>query len=415
MHDVITFAVDPATRAAQKAAPRNDEARMTNDEAGKRSFCHSSFRHSSFATRPPRLGRPAAFTLVELLVVIAIIGILVALLLPAVQAAREAARRAQCQSNLKNVALAVLNYESQKKIFPNGMTFDAAQRGNVHKLTKFGPNWIIECLPLLEEQGLYDGFDFERPINDITTPLANNRNYQARGAEISVLLCPSDENNRVRYQGADPNHGGNWGRTNYAASAGSADIYVDSGFDVLHRFSGESSRGWRDQCTRGIMGPNVGVEMRRITDGTSKTIMIGELRTGMSEKDARGVWAMGHAGASLLAGYGFGGDDNGPNACAPSTGKPDDVYSDVCNDASSKAVCMGCDPSYFAQATIRSVHEGGAFVAMADGSVQLISDDIETGGDFGNCCSPWDYMIASGDEGKGGPLNGIRRGGCVFQ
>src|SRR5688572_33422027 len=73
----------------------------------------------------------AAFTLVELLVVIAIIGILVALLLPAVQAAREAARRAQCQSNLKNAALAVLNYESHNKTFPIGSVFPTNDKGNI--------------------------------------------------------------------------------------------------------------------------------------------------------------------------------------------------------------------------------------------------------------------------------------------
>ncbi len=84
--------------------------------------------------------RRRAFTLVELLVVIAIIGILVALLLPAIQAAREAARRAQCQSNMHNAALAVLNYESARKILPKGMTFDPALATTVQTLKSFGPN-----------------------------------------------------------------------------------------------------------------------------------------------------------------------------------------------------------------------------------------------------------------------------------
>jgi prepilin-type N-terminal cleavage/methylation domain-containing protein len=348
----------------------------------------------------------SGFTLVELLVVIAIIGILVALLLPAIQAAREAARRAQCQSSIKNVALAVINYESARKELPKGMTFEPAQAASIsYGPLDYGPNWVIECLSYLEEQGLRDSFDLTKKINDNTTPLTANKNYIARGATIPVLLCPSDEFNKVLYQGATPSHGGNWGRTNYAANAGRGDIWPgrNTGPDSLH---------WKDSCKRGVMGPNASVELRRITDGTSKTILVGEIRTGLSEKDARGVWAMGHAGASLVAGYGSGGDDNGPNACAPTTGKPDDVFSDACNDVNSKAVCMGCDPGYFAQATVRSAHVGGAFVAMCDGSVQFVSDDIETTGDFGNCCSAWDYMIASADDGRGGPFNGVRRDGC---
>src|SRR5688572_26094800 len=117
------------------------------------------------------LVRPA-FTLVELLVVIAIIGILVALLLPAIQAAREAARRAQCQNNIKNVALAVLNYESSKKQLPEGMTFDQARFGaSLQTLAEYGPNWIIKVLPYLEDQALYDAFDLKMPINDNTAPL----------------------------------------------------------------------------------------------------------------------------------------------------------------------------------------------------------------------------------------------------
>jgi prepilin-type N-terminal cleavage/methylation domain-containing protein len=335
------------------------------------------------------------FTLVELLVVIAIIGILVALLLPAIQAAREAARRAQCQSNIKNVALAILNYESAKKTLPNGMNFDTALTAQIHTLPRYMKNWIIEVLPNLEEQALHDSFDFSKPINDNTMPFTTNRNYIARGQTIPVLLCPTDENSRVLYQGNVASHGGNWGRTNYAASAGSCDIYPG-------RATGPNTPEWKDNRKRGVMGPNTAVELRRITDGTSKTIMIGELRAGLTDKDARGVWAMGHAGASLLAGYGWDGDDNGPNICGPAA---DDVYSDVCATAQGRQACMTCDPGYFAQQTVRSVHTGGAFLAMCDASVTFVSDDIETSGSFGTCCSPWDYMIASADDGATGPYN----------
>ncbi len=357
------------------------------------------------AVRVRKTSAQPGFTLVELLVVIAIIGILVALLLPAIQAAREAARRAQCQSNIKNAALAVLNYEAAKKVLPEGMTFDTAEAANINVLNVFRENWVIQTLPYLEEQPLRDSFDLTKKINDV----ANSRNYIARGKTIPVLLCPSDPNNKVLYQGkAGSPHGANWARTNYAASAGRLFIHPSHA-------NGPNSGTWKDNCKRGVMGPNTSVTLQRVTDGTSKTILLGELRSGLTEQDARGVWALGHAGASLLAMYGANGDANGPNACNPDS---DDVYSDICGAAvvgtpQSNAECMTCSGGgVFDQATVRSVHPGGVHVAMCDGSVQFVSEDIETSGSYGACCTPWDYMIASADNGQGGPYNGVGRNGC---
>jgi prepilin-type N-terminal cleavage/methylation domain-containing protein len=358
------------------------------------------------------------FTLVELLVVIAIIGILVALLLPAIQAAREAARRAQCQSNIKNVALAVLNYESAKKVLPVGMSFNPALRDAIsYGLRRYGPNWIIEILPYLEEQALYDKFELNLPINNNTS---SARNREARGRQIPVLMCPSDPNNQVLYVGTygpalTMQHGDNWARTNYAGNAGRADIWPDGPDRDNDRYmTGADSAGWLDDCKRGVMGPNASVKLGQITDGTTNTIMIGEIRAGLTENDARGIWAMGHAGPSLLAGYGAGGDDNGPNVCN-AVHREDDVFSDTCGDKFAASICMSCDPDYFAQATVRSVHTGGAYLAMCDGSVQFVSDDIETtGATIGSsCCGPWDYMIASGDSERGGRYNRITLSPCL--
>ncbi|MCC6494569.1 MAG: DUF1559 domain-containing protein [Pirellulales bacterium] len=360
-----------------------------------------------------RLGAagPQGFTLVELLVVIAIIGVLVALLLPAVQAAREAARRAQCQSNIKNVALAALNYESAKKIFPVGMSFDAATyRTKVHnQLKEYGPNWIIYLLPYLEQQSTYALFNLKLPINNdgAGVSAADTRNRQARGTSISVLLCPSDAYNQVKYDGRIAFHGEGWARGNYAANSGGNFIggggcSARPGETISACTAGPEANGvlpdddgWLSDYRRGVMGPNIAVRIQEITDGTSKTIMAGEVRAGLTDKDSRGVWAMGHAGASLLAIYGSGGDDNGPNACFSSA---DDVYSDICGTDLAQSECMDCFTGGAAdQATVRSSHQGGAFLAMCDGSVNFVSDDVETSGSYGRWGTAWDYMIGSAD------------------
>ena len=345
--------------------------------------------------------------------VIAIIGTLVALLLPAIQAAREAARRSQCQNNAKNVALAVLNYEVQAKRFPVGMSFDAlkfasaASRPNAVKvhnqLTEYGPNWIIRILPYLEAQAIYDRFDLKWPINGKNkdappTDPKDVRNHEARGASIGVLLCPSDAYNQVLYTGKINWHGDNWARGNYAGNSGNNFIGGGGGGATSgpdENGSLPADDGWTDDLRRGVMGPNISVRIAEITDGTTKTIMIGEVRAGITEKDSRGIWAMGHAGASLLAKYGSGGDSNGPNACYPAA---DDVYSDICGTTLAQQECMACNTGGSAdQATVRSSHVNGAMLAMCDGSVDFISDDVETSGSYGSWGTPWDYMIGSAD------------------
>jgi prepilin-type processing-associated H-X9-DG protein len=279
----------------------------------------------------------------------------------------------------------------------------------------------------MEEQALHDSFDASlflppdsagfKPVNDNPAIVANQK---ARATEIASLLCPSDPFNRVLYQGTyggevGAKHGVNWARTNYAASAGRGFIYPGVGASYM---SGPDSPAWKDQCYRGVMGPNVAASMKRITDGTSKTIMLGEIRAGLTPNDARGVWAMGHAGASLLAAYGGGSDDNGPNAAYSSA---DDVYTDngdaagICTTPSNSlgfTERMSAHDGGFDQQTIRSRHPGGAHVAMCDGSVQFVNDDIETTGCYStsSCCSPWDYMISSADEGKLGLYNGAGTG-----
>lgn len=339
----------------------------------------------------PRRANIRAFTLVELLVVIAIIGILVALLLPAVQAAREAARRAQCQSNLRNAALAVLNYETAHKILPMGTTVYGTEA--IQDNLNFRESWVTATLPYLEEQPLYDAMNF-------TVPMRNALNFEQRGTEISVLLCPSDANNRVKYAG----YGGNWARGNYAANVGAGGMHTSLTINSLPQTApgilGPDSAGWKHQFARGVMGPNAAVTIEKITDGTSKTMMLAEIRAGLHDGDPRGSWAFGHAGGNLVVFHGWGGDANGPNVCFPSA---DDIGDDTgklnCNDPQLTTKCMTCDGyGDFDQAASRSMHPGGVFIALCDGSVQFISDDIETTGSRGPCCRAWDHLILSKDS-----------------
>ena len=322
-----------------------------------------------------RLRRHGGFTLIELLVVIAIIGILVALLLPAVQQARAAARRTQCRNNLKQIALALHNYHDVHRIFPASITFDPSQAGQTS--TQYQANWVIKLLPMLEQNNVYNMFDLNQVIS---API----NRDARGMRLSAMLCPSDAYNaKSRFDG----DGGNWERGNYGAN-GCNDRVSGSG--------GEESRCWRDFTRRGIMGHNVAVRMRDIADGTSNTMLVGELRVGISGRDRRGTWAMGAAGASALFWHGYGGDANGPNPCNSSA---DDIVG--CSSLDQGILQRECMPCWFPcpsyQAASRSMHTDGVFVALCDGSVRFISNYIANSGVFGSSPSVWDRIVTSND------------------
>jgi prepilin-type N-terminal cleavage/methylation domain-containing protein/prepilin-type processing-associated H-X9-DG protein len=320
------------------------------------------------------------FTLVELLVVIAIIGILVALLLPAVQAAREAARRSQCQNNIKNLALAVLNYHDVKDRFPAAQIYyfrdDLVKKGGGPQRNQyFGPNWVIEILSYIEEPAVYDAFDLKKPISDEV-------NRPARGTKIETMLCPSDIGNVEPFRSLS--YGGdNWARGNYAAN--SSLYHMFPGNFSVDPFKKSPNLYWWDgePWTRGVMGLNLALSLKDITDGTSKTVMLGEVRIGMADVDPRGVWAIGWPGSSSLWAHSTD-DAEGPNSCGVDA-SPDNIFQD---DAITDAVgvevlrmeCMlsGSGGGGSSQASPRSRHPGGVHMALCDGSVRFIHDSIET-------------------------------------
>jgi prepilin-type N-terminal cleavage/methylation domain-containing protein len=362
---------------------------------------HSSLdiRHSSFhrAVQTPKdQGRQPgrlAFTLVELLVVIAIIGILVALLLPAIQAAREAARRSQCQNNLKNLGLALHNYHDNYKAFPPALLTLTNAGDGVMNGSRLFSTWSILILPYMEEQSLHDKFDivpFTRRITDDAA--GSTRNQDARGTELPVFRCPSDRGPASRYHGTFAGKDSpNWARGNYGLNAFQ---FWPASFNSIDPILGSTWDNWN----AGIGGINKSNSIAKITDGTSNTIMLGEMRVGVVEDDPRGVWALGMCGSNYhcrhVTNYTW-----SPNSCY---GGDDDLYNGPniiteYGDQNLAAECMlpWSGGGLSGQSVMRSSHVGGIFVAMADASVRFISDFIDTG----------QQTAATADGRLGGPFN----------
>ena len=207
---------------------------------------------------------PRGFTLVELLVVIAIIGILVGLLLPAVQAAREAARRIQCTNNLKQMGLALHNYESAHRTFPPGFISRVTgpwPGGGNDPVPEEGPGWSFFALimPQMEKGNLHNTINFGLPISDPANQLA-------RSTPVSDYRCPSDSwNEPVRVW---PHSLGinDLAATSYIANLGGGNPANAPGYTAMYE----------QQPFNGMFHRNRGIRHGEITDGTSNTIGLGE-------------------------------------------------------------------------------------------------------------------------------------------
>ncbi|OJW19254.1 MAG: hypothetical protein BGO49_12220 [Planctomycetales bacterium 71-10] len=311
--------------------------------------------------------RRPGFTLIELLVVIAIIAVLIALLLPAVQAAREAARRAQCTNNLKQIGLAMHNYQSTHTVLPPGKKGDA-----------WG-SWIIFMLPNIEAVSAYNAWNYQGNNSgdpgtvDFDLRYNGAANITVTSARISAFMCPSDPNNQslsgigITLNGqtklvTSQNYVVNFGNTmmqqrtlDGVAFRGAPFTCIGSPFvDIA---------GYREREQSGV--PNTCYSFAAISDGLSNTMMVSELLVGQSVNgyDLRGFSWCGPLGTYTAW--------TGPNSRAA-----DVIWPGLCNSPKGgvNPPCTTADVTWYTAA--RSKHAGGVNVAMCDGSVRFVKDAI---------------------------------------
>jgi prepilin-type N-terminal cleavage/methylation domain-containing protein/prepilin-type processing-associated H-X9-DG protein len=273
----------------------------------------------------PRLAsRPRGFTLIELLVVIAIMGILIALLLPAVQRAREAARRIQCVNNLKQMALALHGYHDTRGVLPLGYIFAPG-------FTTGGFGWAAMILPGMEQTPLFNAANFD-------LPLWSDANLTVATSAPNVYLCPSDETSAGRFLERVPFK---FAMASYVANFGAREMD-----DV------PEDRG-------GLFSRNSRTRFSEVTDGLSQTLAVGERHNG---KFATVIGSAGHVTAetawagAIMEGY----SDAHGHTTLFETGHPPTSPMLTDRDAASR-------------------HDGGTNFAFGDGSVRFLKNSIDPG------------------------------------
>ncbi|MBX6315629.1 MAG: DUF1559 domain-containing protein [Isosphaeraceae bacterium] len=282
------------------------------------------------------------FTLIELLVVIAIIGVLIALLLPAVQSAREAARRAQCINNLKQIGLAMHNYADANGTLPPGR--NACCWGT----------WTVFVLPYVEQHPMYNAWNFGSNVSDpkgVLLTYGSAPNTTVSRTRVMAYTCPSDTPNSLYGTMPMYNYGVNYGNT---------------GLGQQGNLNGVTFGGapFGDLMSVGTFG------FQAITDGTSQTLLMAEVVQGQGNVN----------GVSDIRGFACWGDASGFEAyLAPNSTFPDVIYtpSHCLYPYQQNPPCIGTPsstaPSMYGS---RSRHPGGVNVAMCDGSVRFIKNSI---------------------------------------
>jgi prepilin-type N-terminal cleavage/methylation domain-containing protein/prepilin-type processing-associated H-X9-DG protein len=306
------------------------------------------------------------FTLVELLVVIAIIGILIALLLPAVQAAREAARRAQCCNNLKQIGLAMHNYADSYRVLPIGLQATPLLTGTGARPRMPGHTVLAMILPFHEQANVLALYhpDF---------PNSHQINHEATRAQMDVYQCPSDDSSgrTAVNQGMRTE----MSRSNYAACFGSDTMLRDAnGINIMS----SPNRAGIDFETDGAFRIDDSRRWACFRDGTSSTALASEVLAGKDDSkgpgdrewDVRGMWAWHMMGSFAYT-----------HRNIPNTPVGDAMY------AGGSLNCvvepkMPCDNSHGNRwdefhAAARSHHPGGVNVVFGDGHVSFITETIQ--------------------------------------
>ncbi len=296
-----------------------------------------------------RRRRPKGFTLIELLVVIAIIAVLIALLLPAVQQAREAARRTQCKNNLKQFGLAMANYHDVYKMFPVGGTGGCCS-------TPPNLGHLPRLLPYLDQAPLFNQINMS--LSDATAQILSD-NIRVSLHVIPMAICPSDGRSQSTYGGV--------GQTNYDGSLGSqANASVSGTCNPYNQFAfkSENNGDGLDPSKLSGMGSRDGpsINIASVSDGTSNTIHMGEILPTCNDHYGGGFWAtngIGNFHASTIVPI------NDYTTCSWATGALIKVQG--CTNPNNWNISWG----------FRSQHVGGAHYLFVDGSVHFLNQNID--------------------------------------